>query len=66
MTTITVLVPDGDTCKGCDYKDHSSYEYAYQCYEEKDTCNIFKCEIKNNKKCIACKMLAKKDGDGNG
>ena len=62
MTTITIPVPDGDTCKGCEYKGHSSVEVAYQRYEESDTCKIFKCELKNNKKCIACRILAKMDG----
>ena len=65
MTTITIQVPDGDTCKGCEYKDFHSVEVAYHCYEEYDTCMIFKCKLKDNKKCMGCRMLAKMDGDGN-
>ena len=64
MATITIPVPDGDTCKGCEYKGHSCVETSYQCYDEYDTCEIFKCKLKDNKKCISCRMLAKMDGDG--
>ena len=64
MTTITIPVPDGDTCQGCDYKSHSSFEHSYQSYTEYDTCMIFHCKIENQRKCVACRMLAKMDGKG--
>lgn len=60
MTTITIPVPDGGTCKGCEYKSHSYYEHGYQSYEEYDYCNVFQCKIKGMTKCVACKVLAKR------
>ena len=53
MKLITVCVPD-DNCTGCDFLSHSSYESHYQSCTERYYCQIFKCDIKNNKKCNAC------------
>ncbi len=56
MAVIKVCVPDND-CKECDFLSISSYESHYQNYQEKYYCMIFKCDIKKNQKCMACKML---------
>ena len=60
MATIIVEVPDGDTCKGCEYLDYHCYETSYQCYEECYCCQIFKCKVKDRNKCVACKLLCKR------
>ena len=62
MTTITIPVPDGDTCQGCDYKSHTGYENANRAYIESIYCTIFHCKIENQRKCVACRILAKMDG----
>lgn len=60
MAKIKVMlnVPNND-CANCVYGGHSSYEYAYQCYEEKDYCKLFgNIELKYNdgklQRCVAC------------
>lgn len=57
MAIIKVLVPDGDSCKGCHYEAHSSFESHYQSYTETYSCQIFKCKLDNHSKCNACKIL---------
>lgn len=60
MSVIKISVPDKD-CKNCDFLSHSSYESHYQSYQERYYCMIFKCDIHNNEKCMACKMLTVAD-----
>lgn len=43
-----------ENCIGCGYINHSSYEYAYHCYDEEYFCRLFKCKIENNQRCVAC------------
>ncbi len=55
---VIVNVPDGG-CRNCPYYEHSSNEYAYQCYDEKDYCKLFgDVELRNDggklQRCIAC------------
>ena len=57
MKAITVYVPDND-CKGCAFLSHSSYESHHQSYQERYYCTIFKCDIEQNQKCMACELLA--------
>ena len=57
MTTITVSVPEKD-CVGCEYLDCFSYETSFQSYQERDYCQIFKCDIKNRHQCLACQLLS--------
>lgn len=61
MSKITIRVPDGDKCANCDYISHSYYENAMRHSIDTYSCSIFKCEIKNGKKCIACKLCAMED-----
>lgn len=56
MAEIKITVPD-ENCKGCDFLATSSYEIHYQEYQESHYCQIFKCNINRNEKCMACKML---------
>ena len=62
MVEIKVSVPD-ENCKGCNFLVYSSYETSYQCYQERYYCQIFKCDIKRNEKCMACKLLTTKKGE---
>lgn len=55
---VIVNVPDGG-CRNCPYHGHSSHEYAYQCYDEKDYCKLFgnvKLDSKGGElqRCVAC------------
>ena len=61
MATITIPVPDGDTCKDCYYKSTTGYENANRNYVESAYCMVFHCKIENQRKCVACIMLAKPD-----
>lgn len=61
MAEITLVVPD-ENCKGCDFLAYSSYKSSYQCYQERYYCQIFKCNIANNKKCLSCKLLSTRKG----
>ena len=60
---ITIQVPNGDTCNGCNYLDFSSYEYAYQQYDEYWKCKIFDCKLKGKTKCISCRTLTRIGGN---
>lgn len=62
MSELKILVPDND-CKGCDFLSHSCIETSYQCYQEKDICMIFRTEIKNKQKCMACRMNTRQEGE---
>lgn len=64
MSKITVTVPDGDKCDNCNFLVHSFFENAMRQAIFTDSCSIFKCNVENGKKCVACKICAK-DGDGN-
>lgn len=55
---VVVSIPENG-CSGCPFHGHSSFEYAYQCYDEKDYCKLFgnvKLESRNGKlqRCVAC------------
>lgn len=61
MTTITVKIPDGENCNGCDYL-RQSYRDSGHCdgyYEY--SCGIFDVKLPYCKKCIACKICAKEE-----
>lgn len=63
LTTITIKVPDGDRCSGCEYLIRSWYEDAMRCGHDEYSCAIFKCKIRNGFKCIGCKICARMDGE---
>lgn len=50
---IKLQVPD-NSCKGCTFLKHNSKEVGYQQYSEQDVCSLFRCEINNFTKCVAC------------
>ena len=52
---ISVTVPNGDMCTGCDFLVKSSYEDACRVHTEKRYCAIFKTDLSDGKKCIGCK-----------
>lgn len=56
MAELRISVPD-ENCRGCEFLAHSSVETNYQEYQEFYYCQIFKCDIKQHEKCMACKML---------
>ena len=51
MKYISVPVPEGGSCKGCDFLSH-----VYKC----EYCVIFKREIENYEKCFACRIFAER------
>lgn len=61
MSKITVTVPDGDKCGNCDYWVRSYSENAMRQGSYKYWCFLFKCEVNNDNKCMACKICAKED-----
>lgn len=60
MATVTVKVPDGNTCNGCDYLKIETMSSNYAQYD-KHVCAIFENEIKNNIKCIGCKVCMQEE-----
>ena len=60
MATITIKIPDGDTCVGCDHVKTGTSYYGYGCHD-KQICGIFGNELKNRKKCIGCKICMMED-----
>lgn len=60
MAKVTVKVPDGNTCGGCDYLHTETMTYGY-CREDKHICVLFSTDIKNMTKCIGCKICMQED-----
>ena len=59
MAIIELKAPD-ETCVGCPYNHREVIDHAY--YGEltvKHTCQVFGCDITNNRKCDKCKKLAR-------
>lgn len=58
MSKIKVIIEvPKDNCKECQYLYSRYIETSYHCGYDKYTCDIFKCEIKDGKRCVACKSL---------
>ena len=58
MSKITVEVPNGETCHGCDFIATSREEIAMWCSHTTHNCMIFKTEITDFNKCVGCKIMA--------
>lgn len=58
-TKITVMVPSGDKCTGCDFLIKSYYENANRAATEATTCSIFKTTIEYDKKCVGCRNCSR-------
>lgn len=56
MAKIIIEVPDGDTCKGCNYKysEHNEFITYILCTK----CRVFDCTIYGDKKCSMCKDIS--------
>lgn len=57
MAIISISVPD-DNCRNCDFLSTCSYSNYYD--DTRYKCNIFKLDISNFHKCMACKLLSAK------
>lgn len=58
---ITVTIPNGDSCRECNFLCSSYYENAMRQGGYTYSCSIFKCIVENYNKCVACKICAKED-----
>ena len=60
MTEIKLVVPD-EGCIGCDFLIYSTHEIRNGCYDDMTYCRLFEYEISNNRKCLFCSLLSKKE-----
>lgn len=63
MAELSIYVPDGTKCFGCDFMVQTYFEDAMRTPLFKQYCSIFKCYLKDGNKCVGCKACSKASGE---